>query len=94
MMLTALINWRPLSVPPQTHELFTAMLAFEDDEGRAVLEPTLYVWQDGQWVDEIDGRANTTARWWVPESELVAQLNVSLAYGRARGRQGEEADHD
>jgi hypothetical protein len=91
MMLAALINWRPIAVPPETHELFTAVLAFEDDEGRAVLEPTLYVWQDGCWVDEIDGRANTSARWWVPESELVAQLNVSLAYGRRHAAVGHDA---
>lgn len=94
MMLAALINWRPIEVPPETHELFTAALAFEDDEGRAVLEPTLYVWEDGQWVDEVNGSANTSARWWVPESELVAQLNVSLAYGRARDQQSAEVGHD
>lgn len=90
MILATLINWRPIEMPPETHELFTALLAWEDEEGCAALEPNLYVWQAGQWVDEIDGHINTKARWWVPESELVAQLNVSLAYGRARAR---EANH-
>ena len=87
MILATLINWRPIDVPPDTHELFTALLASEDEDGRAA---NLHVWEGGHWVDEIDGRINTTARWWVPESELVAQLNVSLSYGRARAR---EADH-
>ncbi len=87
MMLTSLINWRPIDVPPETHELFTAVLASVDDEGDAYLEPNLYVWQAGHWIDEIDGSINTTALWWVPESELVAQLNVALRFGRRMARE-------
>lgn len=78
MMLTTLINWRPVSDPPESDEPIAVVMAVED-EGQVYLEPHLYNWVAGEFIDEVDGRVNTTARWWVPETELTAQLNTVLA---------------
>lgn len=91
MMLTALIEWRPIEEVPDSTELFSALLAWEDDEGNVYLEPTLYDWHDGAWYDEIDNRPNTTARWWVPERELTQPITLALAMARQRDRIAEVA---
>lgn len=87
MMLTTLINWRPIEETPESDAIITALLAYED-YGMAVLEPTIYDWRGGAWHDEIDDRINTTARWWVPESELTAPLTAALEYVRQRAEAG------
>ena len=92
MMLTALIEWRPLSEAPETDEPIAAVLAVEDpDDGTIYLERTLHHWQDGAWVDEVDGCVNTTATWWVPERELTQPIALAVSMARQRGRMAEVA---
>lgn len=87
MMLTALIEWHPIEERPDTDEPITALLAVEDpSDGTVYLEPTVYHWQDGAWVDEIDDQVNTSATWWVPERELTQPIALALAMARQRER--------
>lgn len=83
MMLATLINWRSVGNPPESDEPISVVMAYED-QGRAILEPHLYEWVAGEFIDEVDGRVNTTATWWAPETELTAQLNATLEFCRQR----------
>lgn len=85
MMLTALIEWRPISEAPETDEPIAAVLAVEDpNDGAVYLEYNLYLWQDGAWVNEVDGRVNTSATWWVPERELIQPITLAMDMARQR----------
>lgn len=77
MILSAIINWRPISQPPAADEIVSAILAYEDD-GIVALEYSVHDWRKGAWHDEIDDRINTTAKWWVPETELTAVLAQAI----------------
>lgn len=83
MMLTTLINWRSVGDTPESDEPISVVMASEH-EGFVYLEPHLYNWVAGEFIDEVDGRVNTTATWWAPESELTAPLNAALAFTRQR----------
>ena len=84
-MLTTRITWRPIEEPPEDDQPVTAILAWEDD-GHALLEDVIHIWQCGHWISDADGRINTRARWWAPESELVAQIEMMLAHAGAVAR--------
>lgn len=81
MMLTTLINWRPVGNPPESDEPIAVVMAYED-QGRVYLDGNMHNWVAGEFINEVDGRVNTTARWWVPETELTAQLNAVLDFCR------------
>jgi hypothetical protein len=77
MNIPTTIHWRPISEQPEPDVLISAVLASEDD-GIVALEYTVYDWRATGWYDEIDDNINTTAKWWVPEAELIAALAATI----------------
>ncbi|MDP2786640.1 MAG: hypothetical protein Q8O79_00975 [Pseudomonadota bacterium] len=77
MSIPTTIHWRPISEPPAADAIVSAILA-NDEYGVVTLEYSVHDWRDGDWHDEVDDSINTTAAWWVPESELVAVLAQAI----------------
>lgn len=69
------IRWRPLSEPPNTTEVVTALLVVRDEEHS---DGPLYIygmafWEDGKWIDEGTGH-EAFADFYCLEDDLIATV--------------------
>jgi len=73
------MNWRPHTQAPDNDEVFTALIAVSGDHDDEDGEPYLlgiFMWKNGEWIDEMDGAeipAGTEFHW-LPETELLQTL--------------------
>lgn len=74
-------GWRSIDVKPNTIEPITALLAERDEDGEYFLRG-IYLWRNGDWVDEDQlkplERVTGCNYWWYAEDEVLADLQASV----------------
>lgn len=80
---TTPLCWRPIDETPDDDHI-TAVMAFIDDTDGldnigAVLCDGIYHWDGMHWKAERDGDDAPAPTHWMPESDLVAAIDASLA---------------
>ena len=74
------MKWRPHTETPATDEPMTALLATRDDASNGEFFLLgIKLWRRGVWIDEQHFRAVSVDEfWWVPETEICAELAHAL----------------